>query len=54
VLEERLQNLETSEIDAKIFGVANWPFLQAFILGRKAEIRDTIKLLTLDQRETNE
>lgn len=47
ILEERYKGLEDNELDPKIFGSPSWPYLQAAICGRKAELRDTIKLLTL-------
>lgn len=47
ILQERYNGLESNELDPKIFGSAAWPYLQAALVGRKAEIRDTIKLLTL-------
>lgn len=52
ILKERLISLEYNELDPKIFGSPSWPYLQAAIIGRKAELRDFIKLLTIE--DTND
>jgi len=48
ILKERLMGLDATEVDPKIFGSPSWPYLQASIVGRKAELRDMIKLLTIE------
>ena len=52
ILKERLMGLEAAEVDPKAFGSPSWPYLQAMIVGRKAELRDMIKLLTIE--DTND
>lgn len=51
IYKERLMGLEASEVDPKLFGSASWPYMQAAIVGRKAELRDMIKLLTIENTE---
>jgi hypothetical protein len=55
ILNEREKALTNRELDLKSFGSPSWPYLQAALVGARAELRN-LKILftTLDQKELND
>lgn len=52
ILDERETAIDTYTCDVKTFDSPSWPYLQAALVGKKSELREIKKLLTLDQKET--
>jgi hypothetical protein len=44
ILSQRLQSLEDAEVSLEMFST-DWSHRQAFIVGQKRELRETLKLL---------
>jgi hypothetical protein len=51
LLDERDRSLDTTEFALDAFESPSWPYLQAAIVGRRTELREIKKLLTLDPRK---
>lgn len=54
ILNEREAEITTKELDYNSFGSPSWPYLQAALVGARKEISVLKKLLTLDQKDSNE
>jgi len=53
LLDEERAGLESAEISPKIYETPNWDYKQAHTNGFKAALRMVSKLITLDQKETD-
>lgn len=51
ILEQELEVAEKQEIGIEGFSSPSWPYLQAYILGCKANAKDLIKLIDLDKQK---
>lgn len=51
ILDERERSLDTTEFAMDTFDNPSWAYLQASIIGRRSELREIKRLLTLDQRK---
>jgi hypothetical protein len=55
ILNEREKAINNKELDLNSFGSPSWPYLQAALVGARAEIRNLkILLTTLDNKDTND
>ena len=53
LLDEEKDGLESAEISPKIYETPNWDYKQAHTNGFKAALRMVSKLITFDQKETD-
>ncbi len=53
LLDEEKAGLESAEISPKIYETPNWDYKQAHTNGFKAALKMVSKLITFDQKETN-
>jgi hypothetical protein len=47
IIEDREQELDQEEFNMESFGSPSWPYLQAALVGRRAELRSIKQLLGL-------